>query len=141
MARIRIPLPEHFPFRTELTVRITDINYGKHLGNDSLLSLVHEGRARFFRHHGFSEMNLGGAGIVIADAAVVYRAEAFFGDRLAIEIGGQDFHRAGGDLVYRVSNGEDGREVAIAKTGVVFFDYDARKVRPAPPEFRALFGD
>lgn len=56
-----------------------------------------------------------------------------------MEIGGQDFSRVGGDLVYRVSNVEGGREVARAKTGIVFFDYGKRKVRGAPPEFRALF--
>ncbi len=139
MARVHIDLPAHLPFSTELAVRITDINYGGHLGNDSLVSLLHEARARMLRHHGFSEMELGGAGIIIADAAISYRAEAFFADRLRVEIGGQDFSRVGGDLVYRVSNVEDGREVARAKTGIVFFDYVRRKVRAAPPEFRQLF--
>lgn len=139
MARVHIDLPETFVYSTELAVRITDINYGGHLGNDSLISLLHEARARFLQHHGFSEMAVGGAGIIVADAAVVYRAEAFFGDRLQVAIGGQDFSRIGADLVYRVTAADSDREVALAKTGIVFFDYGQRKVRAAPPEFRALF--
>ena len=40
MARMTLALPARFPFTTEIEVRITDLNYGRHLGNDALLSLV-----------------------------------------------------------------------------------------------------
>ena len=51
MARIKLDLPERFPFSTELRVRITDVNYGGHMGNDSLLGLLHEARVRFLEHY------------------------------------------------------------------------------------------
>ncbi|NDG84238.1 MAG: thioesterase, partial [Proteobacteria bacterium] len=60
MPRIKIDLPERFAFSTELSLRITDINYGGHLGNDAVLGLVHEARVRFLKHHGFSETEIGG---------------------------------------------------------------------------------
>ncbi|MBN2430156.1 MAG: thioesterase family protein [Acidobacteria bacterium] len=138
MARIRIHLPSEFPFRTELTVRISDINYGGHLGNDAVLSLVHEARLRFFATHGLSEMDVGGCGIIMVDTAVEYRGEGFHGDRLLVEVGVGDVSAKGCDVLYRVSRPADGLEIARAKTGIVFYDYERRKVVRMPPAFHAL---
>lgn len=139
MARVQIDLPDHWLYETTLEVRITDINYGGHLGNDRVLSLVHEARARFFRAQQLSELDIDGLGIIVSDAVLVYRAEAFFGDQLRIQLAGQDFNRYGCDFVYRLSHLETGREIARATTGVVFFDYGTRKIASAPPGFMALF--
>ena len=40
MARIKIALPEHLPFVTELMIYIEHINEGQHLDNARLLGLV-----------------------------------------------------------------------------------------------------
>ncbi len=74
MARIKLELPENFPFDTELRVRITDVNYGGHMGNDALLGLLHEARVRFLAHHGLTELDIGGVGIIIADSVIVYQS-------------------------------------------------------------------
>ena len=37
MPRIKLELHEILIYSTEIPVRITDINYGGHLGNDSIL--------------------------------------------------------------------------------------------------------
>ena len=47
MARVKLEIPELLPFATELEVRVGDVNYGGHLGNDALLGLLHEARIRF----------------------------------------------------------------------------------------------
>jgi len=36
MARIKILLPEHFSFSCSIPIRITDLNYGNHVGNDTV---------------------------------------------------------------------------------------------------------
>ena len=54
MARIKLELPDKFPFSTTLYIRIGDINYGGHLGNDSVLAMIHEARLRFLKKHGFT---------------------------------------------------------------------------------------
>ncbi len=136
MPRIKLDLPETLPFRTEMPVRITDINYGQHLGNNDLLGLLHEARLRFLRHHGFSELDVDGAGIIMADTGVVFKSEVVYGDHLVIEVGVTDIHRRGCDVVYRVTEKKTGREVAHAKTGIVFFDYEARKLLPTPAAFK-----
>lgn len=136
MARVRLELPGELPFSTEIDVRVTDLNYGAHLGNDALLSILHEARFRFLRSHGLSELDAGGAALIMADAVVVYQAEAFAGDRLRIEVGLGDFSRVGCDVFYRVTRAGDG--VAEAKTGVVFLDKTTRKPTAVPEAVRRL---
>ena len=58
MPRIKLDLPKNFHFTTEIPLRISDINYGGHLGNDSVLSILHESRVRFLMEHGYSEFNV-----------------------------------------------------------------------------------
>ena len=139
MARIKLDLPERFPFSTELRVRITDVNYGGHMGNDALLGLLHEARVRFLTHYGLSELNIYGAGIIMADSVIVYKSEAFPGERLELAVTVTDFNRYGCDFVYRVTEKASGREVARAKTGIVFFDYQQRAIQKVPQPFRDLF--
>ena len=138
MPRLRIELPATFPFATELPVRITDVNYGGHLGNDALLALLHEARCRFLHHHGCAEANTDGVGMVMVDAALTYRQEAFHGEVLRIEVGVTDFQRTGCDFVYRVTKAGTGALVAEAKTGIVFFDYLSHKIKRMPARFAAL---
>jgi 4-hydroxybenzoyl-CoA thioesterase len=140
MARVEIELPESFLFETEIPVRIGDVNYGGHLGNDAVLSIAHEARVRFLASHGLTELDAGGPGIVLADAAVIYRAEGKWGMRLAVAIAAADVRTRGLDLLYRMSDAATGAEIARVKTGVLFFDYRTRRLVSMPPAFRAVLG-
>lgn len=136
MARIKIQIPEKFIYKTEIPIRITDINYGGHFGNDSLLSIVHEARIRFFKSLGFEELDVEGVGIIMIDAQIQYKQEGFYGDILIIEIALTEFTSVGCDFVYRVTNKSTNKDIALAKTGIVFFDYEKRKSAPVPAEFK-----
>lgn len=139
MARVKVELPTAFAFATEITVRITDLNYGAHLGNDALLSLLHEARVQLLTHLGVTEFDpISRLGFILADVAVEYKAEAFYGDALRIEMGLADPGKYGFDLVYLVKN-QHGKEVARAKTGMLAFDYAARKLRPLPAAVTQAF--
>lgn len=137
MARIQIDLPEQYLFSTELPLYIGHINYGGHLDNGLLLTLVSEARVRFYKHFGYSELDVEGLGTVVADAAVQYKSEAFHGETMVVEIATADQHKYGLDLVWRMSDQATGREVARGKTGVVFFDYGQRKIARMPEAFIA----
>lgn len=139
MARVQIALPANFIFRTEIPLLISHINHGRHLDNAQLLGLVSETRVRFLRSHGYSEMDVEGAGIIVADAALQYRSEAFYGETMAIELGLQDFHDHGCDFVWQMSDVDSRRQVARGKTGIVFFDYSVRRKTTVPAAFRARF--
>ncbi|MBA3674954.1 MAG: esterase, partial [Chitinophagaceae bacterium] len=58
MPRIKINLPvKYFNIEINIPVRITDINYGDHVGNDSLVAIIHEARMQFLQHYGYTELN------------------------------------------------------------------------------------
>ena len=135
MSRVKIELPEKFIFKSEIPIRISDINYGGHFGNDSLLSIIHEARVRFFKSLGFDELDVEGVGIIMTDAQVQYKQEGFYGDILIIEIALTDFTSIGCNFIYRVTNKNTLKEIAFAKTGIVFFDYDERKTVKIPNGF------
>ena len=136
MARIKINLPDKFIFSTEIPIRINDINYGGHLGNDSILSIVHEARVRFLNKFGYSELDVEGCGIIMSDSAIVYKSEGHYGDVLKIEVTVDDFGKFGCDFIYRISNKETSKEIARAKTGIVFFDYEKKKMVEVPEKFK-----
>ena len=140
MSRIKLTLPEaqHFIFTTEITPRVSDINYGNHLGHDHLISLLHEARVRFLNKHNFNELDIDGSGIIMSDLAITYKTEVNWGEHLSIEIALCDPSRVGCDFFYLVKNKETGAEVARAKTGIIFFDYKRKKVVRIPKAFAGL---
>jgi acyl-CoA thioester hydrolase len=133
MARIKIALPKKFTFTTTIAIRISDINYGGHMGNDALLSILHEARVQYLLHHGYAELDIVGKSLIMADVAIEYKGEAFRGDVLTIEMAAHDFTKYGFDIIYRVTNQEQ-KLIALAKTGMLCFDYTARKVISLPQE-------
>ena len=132
MARIHIQLPEQFTFATDLTLYQSHLNYGGHLDNALLLTLVSEARVRFFKALGYTELDVEGVGILVADAALQYRSEAFHGEVMVVQMAATDLGPKGFDLVWRMTEQVSQREVARGKTGIVFFDYSSRKVAPMP---------
>lgn len=134
MARIKIELPEQFHFSTQIPVSIHDINYAGHLGNDALLSLLHEARLQYLRSFGCSEMDACGVGLIIVDVAIVYKSEGFHGDLLRVEVTAGDFSSRGFDLFYRISCERKGQKIRVAKakTGMLCFDYNQRKTVSMP---------
>ncbi len=133
MARIKISLPEQFNFSTKIPVRIQDVNYGGHVGNDAILSIMHEARMKYLKHFGYSEMDFGGTSMIMADSAIEYKGESFYGDELQVYVQANDFHKVGFDLVYMIIN-QNEQPVANAKTGMLCFDYKARKLVRMPEE-------
>jgi len=122
MARLTLDFPEdQYCYSTHLTVRVTDINGANHLGNDSMISMISEARARFLYEVGIRETDGNGTGIIVTDLATTYRAEAHARDQLLFEVGVMDFNRYGGDITFRISRPADGTLVAMAKSGFVFF--------------------
>ena len=134
--RILFDLPERFGFTTELQVYISHVNYGGHLDNAQLLSLVSEARMRFFQSLGYTEGDVAGLAIVVGDMLAQYKSEAFHGETLRVQMTPRDFNRYGCDLVFCMTEVSSGREVARGKTGVVLIDRVARKPAPIPDVVR-----
>lgn len=138
-SRHTIEWPERFSFETRIPVQVKDINYGNHLGHDRLISLLHEARIRFLQQQGFSEIDAGGAGLILTDLACNYLAEVRRGEELCIEVAVTNPGRVRCDFIYRVSSLQQGKVVAEACTGMVFYDYAGQRVTTMPDAFRDAF--
>ncbi|MGI9553940.1 MAG: acyl-CoA thioesterase [Thermodesulfobacteriota bacterium] len=134
MARIKVKLPENFIFTTEIPLRISDINYGGHLGHDVFLPIAHEARIQFLDKMGYTEMDLGGFGIVISGVVIEYIKEAFYGDNLIVNLAVDKFHNYGFDIIYQLVNKKDNTEIGRVITAIVLFDYSIRKVARLPDQ-------
>ncbi len=134
MSRIKIDLPGSFSFTAIIPIRITDINYGNHVGNDAVLSIIHEARMQFLSHYGYTELNLEGIGLIMTDVGIEFKKEIFYGDTIEVKIAAADFTSVGFDLYYLLEKQNDDSKitVAIAKTGMVCYDYSRKKIAAVP---------
>lgn len=137
--RIQLKDCEKYIFSTEIKVRVTDLNYGNHLGNEKMLSYAQEARVDFLNSLGYGELTLGDKGIIMTDAVVVYKSEAFGGDLLRIDLAIEDLTYMTFDFYYKITNVNTGKVVAMVKTAILCFDYQTKKMSPIPEEVMEKF--
>src|SRR3990167_1040384 len=128
MSRISIELPSLYLFETVLEIRVGDLNYGMHLGNDAVLALVHEARIRFLETLGYTEFNIEGLGFLQIDAALQYKAQGKWGQKVKFQVALQASGSVGCDFFFLLTDLQTGKEMARVKTGMVFFDYAKQKI-------------
>lgn len=135
MPRTKLIEQGAYEYRYLIGVQPRDINYGGHLANDSLISLVGTARASMFRSLGGSELDLGDGrtGVIMSDLVVNYRAEAFLFDELLVESHVGELTRTGFRLFHRIMRGKT--VVALVETGLTAFDYAEKKVAKIPERF------
>lgn len=127
-------LPTSFQFTCQLPVRITDINYGGHVGNDRLLVYAHEARIQYLQEMGYTEMELDTTSLMLTKASLEIRSELFFGDQLSVAVQAMHFTSKGFDLLYKIEKIIAGKPVlaAIVLTTMICFDYKNKKVTNLP---------
>lgn len=134
MERIKINLPANFKFSTKIKIRITDLNYGGHVGNDSFLSLIHEARQQFLNYFGYSELNIEGTSLIMADAAIEFKKELNYADEVKISVAANGFDKYGFDIFYKLEiiSAENLIVAGKAKTGMLCYDYENKNIMPVP---------
>ena len=140
MERIKINLPDNFKFSTILKIRITDLNYGGHVGNDSFLSLIHEARMQFLNNFGYSELNLEGTSLIMFDAAIEFKNELNYGNEVKISVAANGFNTRGFDIFYKLEiiNNNGYTLAAKAKTGMLCYDYTNKKLTGLPQKVKEV---
>lgn len=119
-------------------VRVGDINYGGHMGNDKALQFFHDARIKFLQSLGHSEKDIGeGKGIIMTEAHVFFRKEAFLYDRLYADIEVGSLEKYSFELIYRIHREGDDALILEGSTRQLAFDYDKRKVASLPEGLKA----
>ena len=141
MARVKISFPDTKEiFHCAIPVRVTDLNYGNHVGNDAVLAILHEARMQWLAAHHYTELHAGGTSLIMGDVAISYKNESFYGDVLHIQIFANDISAVSFDLLYKIMAMREGKTITIAeaKTGMVCFDYEKRKVAVLTADLKRL---
>ncbi len=136
----KLSFPNQSSFNQLLSLRISDINYGQHLGHDTLVSLFHDARCQWLASQGLTELTLDGQnlGWVVASLEVNYLAEAFYADKLETQLTCAEIGSKSCTLYQQLVRVTDKQVIAIAKVVQVFFDYQSKTAQPVPELFKQL---
>ncbi len=134
MARVKFEMPGKRIAVFKIPVRITDVNYGNHVGNNSLVEIIHEARVQFLRQYGFTEMDAGGTSLIMAELVVIFKNESFYTDVLEVKIFIGEISKVRFEIFYSISTLRNDKPtiIANAKTGMVCFNYNKKNVEPIP---------
>lgn len=140
MARLKIKLPQEILATITIPVRITDINYGNHVGNNAIVGIIHEARMQFLTQHGFTELKVAGTSLIMSELSVEFKNESFYKDVLTVKIFSGEISRVSFELFYLISAKRNDELITIAhaKTGMVCYNYPAKKVDSIPEKLKSI---
>jgi acyl-CoA thioesterase FadM len=140
MNRIKIDLPDKWLFTANVSVRITDINYGNHAGNDAIVGLIHEARMMWLHTYGCTELDIEGTGIIMSGLMIEFKNEAYYGDLMEIKIFCGNTTPKSFELYYSVSTNRNAAMflIAKAKSEMISFDYAEKKIINMPLKLKEI---
>lgn len=134
MARLKIIIPENKINTFTIPVRISDVNYGNHVGNDAIVSIIHEARVQWLSQHNFTELNIDGAGLIMSDLEIEFKKESFYGDVIEVQLSIGEISKKSFEIYYQLYTKRNGERIVltVAKTGIVCYNYLNKKVVTIP---------
>ena len=140
MARIKIDIPGNTIAAVKLRVRISDINYGNHVGNDAFVSFIHEARLQWLQLNNFTELDIAGTGLIMSDLAFEFKNESFYGEEICIKVSAGEISKVSFDLYYQLTTERNNETILLAKakTGMVCYDYQNKRVAAIPSELKKM---
>lgn len=123
-----------FPFQSSVYVRFRDVDALGHVNNAVYFTYMEIARGEMFvdlldikRPRDFP--------MILGEARCRYHSAARYSETLLVGVGVARFGNKSFDIVYQI-DGSDGRLVAIGRTTMVMYDYEAEKSVPISAEFR-----
>jgi acyl-CoA thioester hydrolase len=149
-SRIEVPpdardLPGDFAHRYHVEVRLSDTDAMGHVNNARYLTYVEIARVRYYEEVVGQPLPLGyhGAeeGMILAEATMTYRAQAYFGETLAVETRVDRIGNTSFVMSHRITAPESrfgpARLVATSVGALVSYDYGDDRPIPVPDDWRA----
>jgi len=122
-------------FSVEIPVRITDVNYGKHLGHMAVVGIFHQARLLFLNQYHIDEMNVEGKGIILLHSSYTFKHQAFFNTRLIVKVSIDAYSKTKFNFLYEATDKETGKIIVTGREESAFFDYNKGKPSKIPNSF------
>lgn len=131
-------MPAVFVFSTIVPIRITDINYGGHVGNHTILSILHEARIQFLKYYGYTELDLNGISLIMRDVCIDFKKELFYGDNVIASVSVNEFSKVAFEMYYKLETKSQNQNIIIAtaRTGMVGYNYTNKRITAIPEPVR-----
>lgn len=129
-------------FKTKISVLVNHLNYGNHLGHDSMLSILQETRLRWLKSIGanYSEVKIDKEiGWLIKEIWISFESESHYGDELSIELFLKEYKKTTFTLGYTVKNIATKNIICRGTTKQVCFDFNKKKISRIPSMLMSLF--
>jgi len=91
---------------------------------------------KYLKSLGYTEIEFGGVGMIMADLAIEFKSEMFYGDTIIASVSCGEITKVGFELFYKLEVNRENKTVlaAIGRTGMVCYDYDKKKIAAVPGE-------
>jgi acyl-CoA thioester hydrolase len=122
-----------YNFYRALTVRVNDLNYGNHVGHQNFFAFFQEARVAYLNQFGYSELDLGGCGMILAEAGCKYKQALLLNDKVRVACAVVEFKSKRFTMAYQIE-----RDQIVCAEGFTInlgFDYQSNKVVRLPEEF------
>ena len=140
MARIKLEIPKHIIYTCKIPVRVCDVNYGCHVGNDAFVNIIHEARAQWLNKYGYTELQIEGNGLVMSELVIEFKKESFYGDVVDITLYVGEIFRIGFELYYQLFTTRNKEPLLLtkAKTVMICYDYESKKTVSIPKNLNTI---
>lgn len=130
-------------FKTTIPVLVNHLNYGNHLGYDSILSILQEARIRWLKSidKNASEINIqNNIGWLVKKVELDILSEAFHGDLLRVSLFVDEYQKSHFTMRYDVENTTRKNKLCESKTQQVCYNFTTGKVSRIPEILINTFG-
>ncbi|MFI4956551.1 MAG: acyl-CoA thioesterase [Gammaproteobacteria bacterium] len=116
-------------------VRVTDLNYGNHVGVSQMSGMAHQARFAYLNSMGLSESDIGGVAIMVLESTICMKAESFLGDLLRFYVEFQRVSKSQCVCNVFVFNLVKDVLVATVEDKIIAYDYQRRRPSALPETF------
>ena len=124
-------------FLTDVQMRFRDLDGMGHVNNAVYLSYTELARMQFYLQVA-NKKSLDEIDFILAHVDIDFESQAVWGDQIQVAVWPKKIGTSSFTLSYEISEKRTRRILARANSVLVSYDYEKKKSKPIPPEFRKL---
>jgi acyl-CoA thioester hydrolase len=124
-------------FLTDVQMRFRDLDGMGHVNNAVYLSYTELARMQFYLQVA-NKKTLDEIDFILAHVDIDFESQAVWGDQIQVAVWPAKIGTSSFTLRYEISEKRTRRVLARANSVLVSYDYEKKKSKPIPPEFRKV---